>query len=58
MANLARINQATGIVENIILPYAPPEGYIEVPVPDGSGVSIGYSYVNGEFIPPQTNQTS
>jgi hypothetical protein len=52
MPKLARINQTTGEVTNLIAPYGPPQGYIEVEISDDSPVSIGWTYSNGEFSAP------
>jgi len=51
---LARIKIETGLVENIIQPYAPPSGFIEVEIPDDSPVQKGYAYDDqtGQFIAP------
>lgn len=62
MGRIARIKQDTGEVVNIIMPYAPPHGFVEVEIPDDSPVQQGYTYANGEFtapaMPPQENQDS
>jgi hypothetical protein len=64
--NYAMINSATNIVEGCIecdapLPWSPPEqGYYIDPayyVQDtgDSGAQIGWSYINGQFVPPASN---
>lgn len=53
MAKIARIKQDTGIVENIMMPYGPPQGYIEVDIPDDSPVCAGYTYASGVFTEPK-----
>ena len=52
----AVINSETNIVENVILwdgvsPWAPPAGCYAEPIGD-SGAGIGWSYINGQFVPP------
>jgi hypothetical protein len=52
----AVINSDTNIVENIALwdgvtPWTPPAGYY-VEVIGDSGAGIGWSYVDGQFVPP------
>ena len=57
MKNYALIETATSTVTNIIIwdgqgPWQPPDGFIAVVTPPDQGVSIGWSYVDGEFAPP------
>ena len=52
MAKLARVRVSTGMVENIIMPYSAPEGFLDVEVSDDSPVTAGWQYVDGSFINP------
>ena len=52
----AVINSDTNIVENVIIwdgvtPWTPPVGYYVKPIGD-SGAGIGWSYIDGQFVPP------
>jgi hypothetical protein len=52
----AVISSETNIVENVIVwdgvtPWTPPTGYYVEPIGD-SGAWIGWSYINGQFVPP------
>ena len=52
----AVINSETNIVEGIIIwdgvtPWTPPVGCYVEPVGD-SGAGIGWSYIDGQFVPP------
>lgn len=49
------IISSSGIVINVVIwngkpPWRPPIGTTAIPLADGAG--IGWSYVNGAFIPP------
>ena len=55
--NTYAIIDATTTVINIVIwdglpPWTPPQDCIAVVLPEGSNVSIGWTYVNGEFIAP------
>lgn len=55
--NYALVDTATNIITNVIVwdgkpPWYPPDGFIAVLIPQDQGVCIGWSYVDGEFIPP------
>ena len=54
--NYAVIFSETNIVEGVIVwdgvtPWAPPAGCYVEPVGD-SGAGIGWSYIDGQFVPP------
>lgn len=49
---IARINVETGVVVTVITPYAVPDGYIEVAIPDEILVTTGWTYANGQFAEP------
>jgi len=54
--NYAIIDTTSNLVVNVIVwdgnpPWQPPDGTIAVPITDGAG--IGWSYIDGAFIPPE-----
>lgn len=58
----AVINSQTNIVENAIVwdgvaPWTPPAGYYVEPIGD-SGAGIGWSYINGQFVPPAPEESN
>lgn len=48
---LAIVNLVTGKVENIVVPWAAPEGYLAVSTTTGS-MNDTYIPETGEFVPP------
>ena len=55
--NYAVISLETKIVNNVIVwdgvtPWIPQTGYFTEPTGD-SGAGIGWSYIDGQFVPPQ-----
>ncbi|WP_282373728.1 tail fiber assembly protein [Pseudomonas sp. PS02290] len=59
MANYAVLNVATRIVENLIIwdgseesGWSPSEGSIAIAYSDENPAGIGYSYLEGKFVPP------
>lgn len=56
------INSQTNIVENAIVwdgvsLWIPPEGFYTQPIGD-SGAGIGWSYINGQFVPPAPEESN
>lgn len=54
--NYAIIDNA-GLVINVVVfngidAWTPPEGTTSVEIPSGTNASIGWSYVDGAFVPP------
>lgn len=48
---------SSGLIVNVVVfngvdAWNPPEGEASIKIPEGSGVAIGWSYVNDEFVPP------
>ena len=63
MKNYALIETATSIVTNVIVwdgktPWRPPDGFIAVAIPSDQGVCIGWSYIDGVFVPPSQLEVS
>jgi hypothetical protein len=56
MNTYAIIDATTSVINTVVWdglpPWTPPEGCIAVVLPEGSSVSIGWTYVDGEFIAP------
>lgn len=58
MAKLAIINDATNLVDNIIVApddgstFTPDDGFTAVPVDDGTPISIGWLSSDGQFTEP------
>lgn len=57
--NYAVVNIETGIIENMVVwdgasDWAPPPGYLAVL--SNAGAAIGWSYIDGQFIQPQSEE--
>jgi hypothetical protein len=56
MKNYAVIDSSNTVINIVVWdglpPWTPPQDCIAVVLPEDSNVSIGWTYVNGEFIAP------